>query len=180
MPRGYNAQGELVGTAKEMVEGRFQPANPGGAYSDEVKIEVLELLADGHTPAMIEKRPGMPTQRMIRYWAQFDPEFSEAYYRARSEGATALVYGAVDCADEAYDKDTAQAARVKSETRIKVAGLLDPQRYGRQAQGGAIAIQINTNVGGGGQTAQPDGAYVVQIDAESVQNPCSDDEQGDK
>lgn len=174
MPRGRrNGDGQLVGAAAATAEAAaaglpnpYEPPPPPKAYPEEVKVQVLGLLSDGMTMSGIEKMSGMPNAATIRYWRRHDPAFAEAFARAHEEMATSLLHRAVDAADAAKDKDTASSGRVKADTFLKVAAMLDPQRYGPKQPGGrALSVTINTNIGGPADN-RSDGAYTITIEAD--------------
>ena len=93
-------------------------------------------------------QPGMPTAQCVRNWLVDKPEFVAKYTRAREDQAEYYADEMVEIADSA-DKDTANAARVRVDTRKWIAAKLRPKKYGdlvTHAHGGADGAPIPVSI----------------------------------
>lgn len=108
---------------------------------------IIDRIGSGDTVLTISKdytRPdGQPVSRsfLARLLHQ-DRERSAKVIEARREAASMYVEDALRVVDSApLDKDAIQKARVQSDVRLRVAGMLDRQQYGQQQQ--QINVQVN-------------------------------------
>jgi len=119
----------------------------------------VRLLFDEHGDPVIDEQgkrmyeviegtdPIGVSMRTVYRWLKQYPDFWQAYSRARSLQADSLVDEAVSAAREAYDRDSAMVARVISDTNLKVASRLNPQKWGEKGDlSGGVQITINTNL----------------------------------
>ena len=96
----------------------------------------LELLptiyaevASGRSLSSVLKDAGMPSSSTFWRWHAEQPDIRDNLARARENGVEALLDECVDIADEASDRDSAAAAKVRVDTRIKLAQMLAPRKY---------------------------------------------------
>lgn len=118
---------------------------------------VRDLGANGYTPVR------MPT---IFMWCERFPLFRDAYTRARQWQAHALLDGAQDDAQGAHDKDSALAARVKADTKLKLAEKWSPERFGpRVGSNAGVTVHIETTLGlpAVSRAVQDDGSYALEV-----------------
>jgi cell division septum initiation protein DivIVA len=108
---------------------------------------VIDRIGSGDTVLTISqdyKRPdGTPVSRsfLARLLHQ-DRERSAKVMEARREAASMYVEDALRVVDQApLDKDAIQKARVQSDVRLRVAGMLDRQQYGQQQA--QVNVQVN-------------------------------------
>lgn len=118
------------------------------AFDPEAAMEIIRRVMDGHLLKEIEADPEMPTRHTIYKWREEVDSFSEAFDRARAWQAESLVEEGVQAARDAKDKDSAAAGRVKTETFLKVAARLDPEKWAekRDMTGAGVKIILNTSL----------------------------------
>ena len=90
----------------------------------------------------------MPGHTAVWAWLDKHQEFADKYARARELQAEYYADEMVEIADSA-DKDTAQAARVRVDTRKWIASKLRPKKYGdlvKHEHGGADGAPIPVSV----------------------------------
>jgi hypothetical protein len=85
------------------------------------------LLMDGELLTHIYEREDMPARNTITRWRAAHPEFDAAIAYARTEQAHGFVDESIDIADTERDP---MRARVRIETRLKLARMLKPKEYG--------------------------------------------------
>ena len=103
--------------------------------------EVLwSRIADGETLQAIAKAWAVPTGRMVR-WVLSDPDRTVAYKQAQEAAAHALIAEVVAIADD--DASEVARAKLRIETRFKVAAAHARDRYGMQSGSGPTqAVQV--------------------------------------
>lgn len=139
-------------------------------FSQALADAICERLAKGEPLAQICRDEGMPSDRMVRYWA--DPnskdyrgeEFSSAIARARVSGFDAIAEECLEIADDArndwmeraakeddapksqFNAEHVQRSKLRIETRLKLLAKWDPKRFGDKIettiQGGDKPVQI--------------------------------------
>jgi len=118
------------------------------ARLDEVQADeavptiVFQRLTEGESLQDIARKWQVPVGRFVQW---FMTEHAELYDAALKVKADELVHGALTEADTAKDRDSAAAARVKADIRLKVASKWDRKRYGDADEGRAhapVTIQI--------------------------------------
>lgn len=127
------------------------------SYSDELADKLFTLLASGMSLARICKREDMPHVATVSRWGQENPSFRDAYFRAREAQADALFDECLDIADDAaqdvtYDDENkpvfnsvaVQRAKLRIETRMRVAGKLNQRYSDRPLDGANVTINNNT------------------------------------
>ena len=90
----------------------------------------------------------MPANQTVRNWLNTNQDFVLQYARAREDQAEYYADEMVEIADSA-DKDTANAARVRVDTRKWIASKLRPKKYGelvKHEHGGADGAPIPVSV----------------------------------
>ena len=109
---------------------------------------ILERIASGETVADVARTLLKPDKTSISrgFFSRLlhdDPERSTAVYKARDEGSDAMVDEGLHLVDTAStDRDSIQKARVRAELRLKVAGLVNRERWGESKQ--AVSVTVNT------------------------------------
>jgi|ERR1700691_958156 len=102
-----------------------------GLYYDRAVGEiVLKRLAEGNSLSQIAESFDMPRPCTVLCWVKNVPSFAEKYKEAREMQVYALMDQVIDIADAAIDKNTAAIAKVKIDTRFKLAGKLLPNIFG--------------------------------------------------
>jgi len=110
---------------------------------------ILERIASGETVADISRtilRPdGQPISRaFLSRLLHADDERSAAVLKARDEGSDAMVDHALTLADSVQpDRDSIAKAKVQAELRLKVAGLVNRERWGEQKHGPTVELNFN-------------------------------------
>lgn len=112
-------------------------------FSEALATEIIEWLEDGKTLLRWCEQPGKPDRRTVHRWARARPGFASSLAQARENATHAMVEDTVDIADdgqndtyrdedgnERVDTDAIQRSKLRVETRLKVAAMLNPLRYG--------------------------------------------------
>lgn len=110
---------------------------PGGrptTYSAEITTTLCERIAGGESLRRILTEAGMPAISTVMLWLQQHPEFLEQYRHAREAQAETLADEIRDISDEAHDRDSAAAAKVRVDARKWIASRLLPKVYGDRMQ----------------------------------------------
>lgn len=112
-------------------------------YSDELADKVC--LAIASTPrglAHVCAADDMPSPSAVYKWLASEPDFVEKYLRAREAQSHLLLDECMDIADDgtndfvmtdkgpALDRDHIARSKLRVETRMRMAGKLNPKRYG--------------------------------------------------
>jgi terminase small subunit-like protein len=109
---------------------------------------ILERLASGETVADIARTLVRPdgqaiSRAFLSRLLHADAARSAAVLQARSEGSDAMVDEGLHLVDTAeQERDAIQKAKVRAELRLKVAGLVNRERWGESRQ--AVNVQIMT------------------------------------
>lgn len=127
-------------------------------YSPELAEKIFTLLASGLSMARICKREDMPHVATVARWSAENPAFRDAYMRAREAQADALFDECVDIADDAaqdvtYDDENkpifnnvaVQRAKLRIETRLRVAGKLNQRYADKPLIGDGANVTVNNN-----------------------------------
>jgi hypothetical protein len=106
-------------------------ARPGRPpiYSRVLAEAFLRRVEDGEKIMQICADPQMPAWATVVQWKRKNETFATLYARARATSAERYEFKAEDIADEATDKDSAAAARVKFEVAKWIAAKRDPAKY---------------------------------------------------
>lgn len=99
------------------------------AFAEDVRLEVLEHIAEGKSLRAIEAMRGMPSKTTVMRWLNDDEEFRDQYARAKDEQADVLFEDVLDIADNATPEEVA-VARLRIDARKWMAGKLRPKKYG--------------------------------------------------
>lgn len=123
------------------------PAGRPTDYSDEIAEKVCEAIAC--TPRGLEHicaADDMPAASTVYKWLVRYPEFVEKYGRAREAQAHLVMDQVLDIADDgtndfvltddgpSLDRDHIQRSKLRVETRFRLAGKLNPKKYGDKAE----------------------------------------------
>lgn len=135
-------------TAKKTTstEGRKKPGPKPFEWSEDIEEEILERIASGEPLTHICKEGsnnGLAFPRLTTIYdhAEKNVLFAKRYARAREDAADTLAAEIIELAEEAKDKDSAAAVRVKLDARKWVAAKLKPKTYGDRQQ-----VDLNANV----------------------------------
>lgn len=115
-------------------------------YSPELAELILTRLAGGEFLTRICRDHDMPDETTVRRWKRTREDFARAYAQAREEGADAHLEQAAEIADdgrndtyvdpetgaERVDHDVVARSRLRVETRMKLAAMINPRRYGQK------------------------------------------------
>lgn len=115
-------------------------------YTQELADRVCAELTLGLSLVKICEPDDMPDTRSIYRWLREHEEFSQNYTRARENQADKYADEIVEIADQATDKDSAAAMKVRIDARKWVSSKLKPKKYGDkldldQTIDGKITIQ---------------------------------------
>lgn len=108
-----------------------------------VMDEIIERLADGESLRAITALDHMPVKTTVINWLNADRDFLVRYARAREAQADAIFDECLDIADDStgdvsvddkgklvFNGEVVQRARLRVDTRLKLAGKLRPEKYG--------------------------------------------------
>lgn len=99
-----------------------KPRNQGGrptTYSKELTEDICQRMALGETLTDILKAPGMPSETAVYEWRKAQPEFAEAFARAREDQMQAWSDQIISLADEASSD-----YRIEAEAEISADGTV--------------------------------------------------------
>jgi hypothetical protein len=129
------------------------PGAPETPHREEIMRGIIRLLMNGTslTKALrqLHEKEGLPLvePNTVGQWAHRHPHFAEAYRVARAWGSHVKLDQADDALDEAVDRDSSLAARVKAEGRIKLAQAWNPSEFGpRVAPQQAVQVTLITSL----------------------------------
>jgi hypothetical protein len=94
------------------------------------KATICAALTEGRSLRSICEDEDMPARGTVFRWLIEDEDFRAAYSLAREAQAEAYADEIVDIADQALDRDSAAAAKVRTDARKWVASKLLPKKYG--------------------------------------------------
>jgi len=98
-----------------------------------VMLELVQRVVDGDSLRVIADDMGVPRGRLVG-WVLGDEERRAVYEGALRMCADGLVHAALEAAPEER----------RSETMLRVAGLWDPQRFGKGGgSGGGVRVVVN-------------------------------------
>ena len=101
---------------------------------------VWSMLERGSTVIAVAEHLGVSVSAIDRWVQRGGETRREAYARARARGGQSLAEESILIADQATPQDV-QVAKLRIDTRWKMAGKLNPNEYGDKAQ------EININLG---------------------------------
>jgi hypothetical protein len=136
-------------TRKDQVEYKAFPSARRGrqsAYTPELGREVCEHLADGgFAAAWCRKRKIRPA--LINKWMEQTPEFEVSIARARRSQFDCIAEDCVTIADAPYTTmEQIRQAQLRIDTRMKLLGKWDPQRYGdRLIEDKEVRVTVTVN-----------------------------------
>lgn len=97
---------------------------------DAVLPIIFEAVAGGTSlDKALREIEGMPSPSTFWRWHMEDEAIRDNLARARENGVEARLEEAIEIADTAIDRDSAAAAKVRVDTRIKLAQMLAPRKY---------------------------------------------------
>jgi hypothetical protein len=127
---------------------KFKPKGRPSSFNEKVASEICERIAT--TPRGIdficESDDEMPSARTVHRWLNEDESFRQSYLRARERQADLIFDECLEIADDA-SRDTkmvgregeeyevcntefVQRAKLRIDTRMRMAGKLAPKKYG--------------------------------------------------
>ncbi|MDY0308158.1 MAG: hypothetical protein RBR18_17145 [Desulfovibrionaceae bacterium] len=103
-------------------------------YTPALAQRICTKIAQGKSLVSVLKAKGMPDYTTVARWLAHPDheEFRQMYTRAREDQADYLADELVQIADTAKDRDSAAAAKVRTDTRKWVAAKLKPRKYGER------------------------------------------------
>lgn len=103
--------------------------------SDEVWATVIAGLRCGQTLTEICKRPGIPTRETVHQYKNAAPERQAEFADARQQGLDAMAADCIEIAESCRpDKDAVAKAKLQIDTRLRLAAIWNPKRFGPKAQ----------------------------------------------
>ena len=109
---------------------------------------ILERLASGETVTDIARTFTRPdgqaiSRSFLSNLLHKDPERSQLAYKAKVEGASAMVDHALRIVDSApIDRDSIAKAKVMADMRVRVAGFLDREQFGERRDGMTVNVNM--------------------------------------
>jgi hypothetical protein len=109
------------------------------AAISEHEERIFEMLDEGKTQFEISLALGY-RQSSISRWLNATPERKAKLAASRALASDGLVEHSLDLADKVQGLDNAevQAAKLKIDTRMRIAAFWNPQRYGERQQAGVV------------------------------------------
>lgn len=103
-------------------------------YTPQLAQRICTEIAQGKSLVAVLKAKGMPDYSTVTRWLDHPKHeaFRKMYARAREDQADYLADELVEIADTAKDRDSAAAAKVRTDTRKWVAAKLKPRKYGER------------------------------------------------
>jgi hypothetical protein len=129
-------------------------SRPRISYSEALANEMLNRMASGQSLNSVCKLDHMPHIATVFDWIEKHPSFGEKYARARELAAHALFDQMIDIADDTsgdlLDDGSAnnaaiQRARLRVDTRARIAGKLAPKVYGERVEQLAQTVNVTNN-----------------------------------
>lgn len=102
---------------------------PVGLDRAEIVPKILQSVASGISLDKTLTAEGMPSPSTFWRWHMEDQEIRDNLARARENGVEARLEECVDISDTAIDRDSAAAAKVRIDTRVKMAQMMAPRKY---------------------------------------------------
>lgn len=97
---------------------------------DEMLARIYEIVAGGvPLDRALREHDGMPSPTTFWRWHMEDEKVRDNLARARENGVEAHLDECLDIADTAIDRDSAAAAKVRVDTRVKLAQMMAPRKY---------------------------------------------------
>lgn len=124
------------------------------SYTDTIGKEIVTRLASGQSLHSICKLEHMPHISTIYDWVAKEPIFAEHYGRAREHAAHTLFDQCLDIADDSSqdiledgsaNNAAIARAKVRIDTRMRVAGKLAPRVYGERIEQIAQTVNVTNN-----------------------------------
>ena len=128
--------------------------------SPELEADVLERVANGESLASITRDEDMPSASTVLRHAASSPAFDQALARARAMQADVLFDACLAIADDdeadlipaggkegglVANTTAVTRAKLKIETRLRMAAQINPPRYAEKAQALAGPVTVNVN-----------------------------------
>jgi hypothetical protein len=110
--------------------------------SEEIRAQIIELLASGKFLREIARMPGMPSTQAIRNWRKADPDFDKEVEAARLEGCDVIAESCLTIADDGtndyidvdgvrrVDTDHIQRSKLRVDIRMRLLEKMHPKKYG--------------------------------------------------
>lgn len=120
---------------------------------------IFQRVAEGETLREIAKAWQVPVGRFVEWYTTEHADLYETALRARADQ---LAHEALGIADGA-DKETVAPAKLQVDTRLKLAGHWDRNRYGgsKDVSGGGIQVFVDRSCGGTVQIEAPGGSKLL-------------------
>ena len=124
------------------------------SYTPERGAEICKRLSSGQSLTTICKDASLPARPTVYKWLNSQPEFVDAYARARELYADHVFDGLLDlCDNPALTPQDVQKAKLQIDTRKWVLARMSPKKYGDRA-----ALELSGE-GGGPITVTYDKAF---------------------
>jgi hypothetical protein len=123
-------------------------------YSDELAMDICEQLSNGVSLQRICMKDGYPAQSAVFVWLEERPFFKEIYTRARENAAHTLFDQMIDIADDSSldlledgsaNNAAIARARLRIDTRARVAGKLCARAYGERIEQLNQTVNVTNN-----------------------------------
>ena len=127
---------------------------PRISYNETLANEMLNRMASGQSLNSVCKLEHMPHIATVFGWIEKHPSFGEKYARARELAAHALFDQMIDIADDcskdlledgSANNAAIQRARLRVDTRARIAGKLAPKVYGERVEQLAQTVNVTNN-----------------------------------
>jgi len=127
---------------------------PRISYSEDLANEMIIRMSAGQSLNSICKLEHMPHISTVFDWIEKDPSFAEKYGRARELAAHSLFDSMICIADDeskdlladgSANNAAIARARLRIETRARVAGKLAPKVYGERIEQLAQTVNVTNN-----------------------------------
>lgn len=120
--------------AKAKAVAKSKKGGRPSKYTPQLAQRICTEIAQGKSLVAVLKAEGMPDYSTVTRWLDHPQHeaFRKMYARAREDQADYLADELVEIADTAKDRDSAAAAKVRTDTRKWVAAKLKPRKYGER------------------------------------------------
>lgn len=154
---------ELKAGAKEAASRMLEKRRKGGpqeVMTPDLEAIILERVANGESLASITSEEDMPSTATVLRWAAKTPSFDQALARARLCQADVLVDQCLAIADDTtadllpkggedggvtINTLAVTRAKLRIDTRLRLAGQINPSRYAERITGAAGPVTVNVN-----------------------------------
>jgi len=130
----FPARRKVCAECEQAARARTQERKETVAWSPELGERISDMMGAGMTVAEITGQPAMPTPRQFKTWRRANPDFDAACLAAETESASFHVDKAKEVLRKVEAGDFPAAdGRILFDGHVKLAGTLNPRRYGTAA-----------------------------------------------